>query len=96
MKVAVVAHVTVKDGMAQEFEAVVYRHRTLVHEHEPGAEVYELFRSRTQPNHYTFLEIYRDAAAYQAHAVNSYLDPGRRLLYAMHDGAPDIQLFDGM
>lgn len=67
MKVAQLAVVKVKDGQGPVFEAMFAAAKTLVEAHEPGTLLYQITRSREDPNVYTTIELFEDAGAHKAH-----------------------------
>ena len=75
----VVAKLTVKPGMEQEFEAVAKQLVAKVRANEPGCKLYALHRSET-PNVYVFMERYENQAAVDAHRATDYFKSlGRKM-----------------
>jgi quinol monooxygenase YgiN len=62
-----VARYYVRAGEGDEVEAALREMAGLVHEREPDCILYEVNRSREDPNEFLLYERYRDSAALEAH-----------------------------
>jgi quinol monooxygenase YgiN len=85
MTVGVIAYIKVREGKGAQFEETFSCQAAQVREHEPGNLLYQLFRSRTEPNEYAVMEIYRDDAALQAHVAGTHLATTRSLMPALRE-----------
>ena len=92
--IAVIATLRVKDGKGPELEAVFADLAAKVRANEPGNSLYQLTKSRTDPNIYKVMELYRDVAAQDAHRGSEHFKAGGPLLGACLDGRPDIEYLD--
>ena len=70
---AMVATFRVAEDKKGPFEAVVGELAKQVLANEPGARLYQVTRSRTDPSVYKVIEIYEDEAALQAHIESDWL-----------------------
>jgi quinol monooxygenase YgiN len=94
--IGVVATIRVKEGGGQGFETVFRALAGEVRANEPGNIVYDLFRSRTEPNCFKVLEIYRDSEAQAAHSQSEHF---KRLVPGMGpflEGRPEVEYLDGI
>jgi quinol monooxygenase YgiN len=53
---------------------------------EPGMFVYEVGRSREEPNIYRHIELYRDDKAMDEHRANEFVNARRAAMFACVDG----------
>ena len=65
--VAIVAHVTVKDGKADEYVAALAPLLEQAHK-EPGTLLFAVSRSRDDPHVFWTTEVYADGDAFAAHS----------------------------
>ena len=94
--IGVVAVIRAKAGREAEFERAFLAMAAQVRANEPGARVYQLTRSRTEPRTYKVLEVYADEAALEAHRASDHFREGGRSLRDLVDGPPEIELLDGV
>jgi quinol monooxygenase YgiN len=85
MTVGVIAYIKVREGKGAQFEETFSYQAAQVRENEPGNLLYRLFRSRTDPNEYAVMEIYRDDSALKAHAEGTHLAATRSLMPALRE-----------
>ena len=71
--IGLVVKFKVKAGMDRDFEAVFRRLAAGVTAKEPGNLLYKLGKSRTEPDTYLAMEIYKDQAAIDAHRGTSHM-----------------------
>lgn len=71
---AFVAKLVVKPDMAQQFERLQTELRELTHAKEPDTPVYELIRSRDEPNVYLCVATFTDEAAFDYHMQTDFHD----------------------
>ena len=88
--IGVIAVLKVAEGKNAEFEAIFTDLAKQVRANEPGNIAYQLTKSRTDPQIYKVLELYKDQDALSAHGGTDYFKAagakmgpcmgGRRLL----------------
>ena len=94
--IGVVATVRVNEGKAEIFEEVFRETMAAVRAEEPGTLVYQLTRSRTDPNVYKMLEFYQDQAALDLHVKNNAARAVFARLEGCLAGRPDIEYLDAV
>ena len=94
--IGVVAVIRAKEGREAEFEAVFAEMAAQVKANEPGAHLYQLTRSRTEPRTYKVLEVYADQAALEAHGGSAHYKEGGRKLRDLVDGRPEVEVLDAV
>jgi quinol monooxygenase YgiN len=67
MQIGVIVKLHVKEGMNAEFEAIFKKLAKAVEEDEPGNNIYELHKSKSDTQLYIVLEQYVDEEALAAH-----------------------------
>ncbi|MBA3812850.1 MAG: antibiotic biosynthesis monooxygenase [Caulobacteraceae bacterium] len=94
--IGVVAILKVREGAGPAFEEVFRELASKVRAQEPGNLVYQLTKSRAEPDTYKVLELYKDQAALSHHATTDYFrDLGRRMGPFMA-GRPDVEYLDAV
>jgi quinol monooxygenase YgiN len=94
--IGVVATLKVQDGKNAEFEAVFLELAAKVKANEAGNLAYQLTKSRTDPNTYKVLELYKDQDALTAHGGTDYFKDLGRKMGAFMAGRPEVELLDGV
>lgn len=94
--IAIVATLKIQEGKAEEFEAVVKQLMAAVRANEPGNQVYQFARSRSEPNVYKVLEIYADQDAVAAHRGAEHFRTLGRQMGPFMDGAPQVEVCDAV
>ncbi|GAA4473638.1 hypothetical protein GCM10023094_07670 [Rhodococcus olei] len=95
--IAVLAVMTVKEGNGAEFESLAADLVAKVRANEEGANLlYQLVRSKTDPNVYTFMELYRDGDAMKVHAGSDYFQAAFQAMLPLLAGEPKIELLDAL
>jgi quinol monooxygenase YgiN len=94
--IGVVATLKVQDGKNEEFEAVFRELMAKVRSGEPGNLVYQLAKSRADPNTYKVLELYKDQDALTAHGQTEYFRELGRKMGPCMAGRPEVELLDGV
>ena len=94
--IGIVATLKVKAGEGSKFEDVFKKLMAQVRANEPGNIVYQLTKSRAEPDTYKVLEIYKDEDALGAHRGSDHFRSLGREMGAFMDGRPDIELLDGV
>ena len=70
--IGVVAKLTIADGKHAEFEEAAKDLMAKVKGNEPGTLTYQLYKSKSDPNVYIFMEQYASEAALKAHGTSDY------------------------
>ncbi len=92
--IGVIAIIRAKDGREAEFERIFADMTTKVKANEPGNQMYQLTRSRTEPRTYKVLEVYADQAAFEAHGSSDHYKEGGRAMRDLVEGRPEVELLD--
>ena len=88
-----VAHVPVKPGSEEAFEAAMAEMAANVRQHEPGAVFYEFSRSVDDPSTYLVIEVYADEEAFKAHWRTAYIRPSIARTSPLMNGAPHVRQY---
>lgn len=94
--IGVVAVLKVKEGGGPGFEAVFRELAAKVREFEPDNVFYEVFRSRSEPNTYKVLEMYRSEAAIEAHRNSAHFQEIVPKMAEFREGRPEVEYLDGI
>lgn len=94
--IGVVAKLKIAEGKEAEFEAVATDLMTKVKANEPGVLTYQLYKSKTAPNTYIFMEQYANQAALDEHGQTEYFKAAGPKLGPCLAGAPEIEYFDSV
>ncbi len=94
--IGIIATIKTKDGEGEAFEAVFTELSAKVRANESGAKLYQLTKSRTEPNTYKVLELYADQEALTAHGQTDYFRELGRKMGASMDGRPTIEVLDSV
>jgi quinol monooxygenase YgiN len=94
--IGIVATLKVQDGKNAEFEAIFTELSEKVRANEPGNLLYQLTKTRTDPNTYKVLEMYKDQEAVTAHGVTDYFRDLGRKMGACLAGRPDVEMLDAV
>ncbi|MFZ4071734.1 MAG: putative quinol monooxygenase [Caulobacterales bacterium] len=92
----VVARIKVKPGQEDAFLRAIGALRDAVKAQEPDTVTYDCFRSRTNPQEFVMLEVYRSQAALDAHQKAPHFLAAGAALMPTFDGMPAIEIFDGV
>ena len=96
MTIGIVATLKVQDGKHAEFEAVFSELSAKVRANEPGNLLYQLTRSRTDPNTYKVLELYKDQESLTHHGGTEYFRAAGPKMGPCLAGRPEIEYLDGV
>jgi quinol monooxygenase YgiN len=96
MTIGVIARIPIQDGKAEEFEAFFTDLARQVRANEPGNIAYQLTKSRTEPNTYKVLEIYRDQDALEAHGKSDHFRAAGPKWAGVLAGRPEVEYLDGI
>ena len=96
MSIGVIATLKIRDGKAAEFEAFFGELAKQVRANEPGNLAYQLTRSRTDPNTYKVLELYKDQDSLTHHGGTDYFKAAGPKFAAVLGGRPEVEYLDGV
>lgn len=68
----VLVHVTVKRELLAEFERAILANADAARAREPGCVRFDVSRQEEDPARWMFYEVYRDAAAFDAHRATPH------------------------
>ena len=94
--IAVIATLRAKPDKADEFQRLFTHLAEQVRANESGNISYQLCRSRTEPNTYKVLELYRDEEALAAHRASDHFRAAGPGLGGVLEGRPEIELLDAV
>jgi quinol monooxygenase YgiN len=94
--IGVIAVLKTQEGKGSEFEAVFTELAGKVRANEAGNKLYQLTKSRTEPNTYKVLELYADQEALAAHGQTDYFKDLGRKMGAFMEGRPQIEVLDSV
>jgi quinol monooxygenase YgiN len=94
--IGVVAVLRVQDGKGEDFEAIFKELSAKVRANEPGNLIYQLTKSRGDPNTYKVLELYKDQDALTHHGQTDYFKELGRKMGPCMAGRPEVELLDGV
>ena len=96
MTIGIVATIKVQEGKNAEFEAVFTDLAAQVRANEKGNLAYQLTKSRTDPNTYKVLELYKDQDSLTHHGGTDYFKAAGPKMGPCLAGRPEIELLDGV
>jgi quinol monooxygenase YgiN len=96
MTIGVIATLRIQEDKVSEFEAFFTELQTQVRANEVGNVAYQLTKSRTEPNTYKVLELYKDQDALTHHGGTDYFKAAGPKFAAVLGGRPDIEYLDGV
>ncbi len=94
--IGVIATLKVAEGRNGEFEAVFTDLAKQVRANEPGNLAYQLTKSRTDPQVYKVLELYKDQDALSAHGQTDYFKAAGAKMGPCMGGRPEIEYLDAI
>lgn len=94
--IGIVATLKIQEGKGPDFEGVFLRLAAQVRANEPGNIFYQLTKSRTEPNTYKVLELYKDQAALEAHGQTDHYKTIGREMGPFMAGRPEIEYLDAV
>lgn len=94
--IGMIVRLNVKARQSPAFERAFAVQAQSVWANEVGNHLYELFKSRTQPDAYTLVELYDDEHALAAHKAAPHMLSNRPLIEPLVEGPPVIEAFDVM
>ena len=96
MTVGIVATIKVAEGKNAEFEEIFTNLAKQVRANEPGCLMYQLTKSRTDPQTYKVLELYKDQDAVTHHGGTEYFKAAGPKMGPCMGGRPEIEYLDGV
>lgn len=96
MAVGVVATIKIKEGTNEAFEAVAREMMAAVRANEPGNQLYQFCKSKTEPTTYVVMELYADQAALEAHGKSDHFRGIGPKMGPSMAGRPNVQYFDAV
>lgn len=94
--IGVVATLTTAEGKGPDLEKVFADLAAKVKANEPGCLMYQLTKSRTEPNVYKVLEMYASQDALTAHGGTEYFKAAGPSIGACLGGRPSIEYLDAV
>ena len=94
--IGIVATLKVQDGKNAEFEGVFRDLSKQVRANEAGCLMYQLTKSRTEPNTYKVLEMYASDEALKVHGSSDYFRAAGPGIGACLAGRPEIEYLDAV
>lgn len=89
-----IATLKIKTGHEAEFERLQRELSELTHQSEPDTIVYDIIRSRTNPDTYVVYGRFRDEAAFQYHQQTPFHDRLVPPILATVSGEMQIEFYD--
>jgi quinol monooxygenase YgiN len=89
-----IATLRIKPGQEAEFERLQRELSELTHAHEPDTKVYDIVRSRDQPDTYVVYGRFKDEAAYQLHQGTAFHERLVPPILATVTGEMDLKFYD--
>ena len=94
--IGVVATLKIQEGKNAEFEAIFTELAAMVKANEPGNLMYQLTKSRTDPNTYKVLELYADQDALTHHGQTDYFRAQGAKMGPCMGGRPEVEYLDAV
>ena len=92
--ILVVVTARVLPEKAKEYEALLSDLLPKMKAEEPGTLVYDVGRSRDEPDIYRHIELYRDQDAVDKHRASKRVEAMKPAIYACIDGDFDVKIHD--
>ncbi|RVQ64729.1 antibiotic biosynthesis monooxygenase [Croceicoccus ponticola] len=92
--IGVIMHVRTKPDKTARFVELVTQLQQDVHMNEPDTLHFQVMRSPDDRDAFAFSEVFRNRAAFEAHALQPYHVAMSEEGWACLDGEPDIRMFD--
>ena len=94
--IGVIATLRVQDGKGADLEKVFADLSAQVKANEAGCLLYQLTKSRTEPNTYKVMEIYASEEALKHHGSTDYFRAAGPGIGATLGGRPEIEYLDAV
>ena len=92
--IGIVATLKVQEGKGPEFESVFKGLAEQVRANEKGCHLYQLTKSRTEPDTYKVMELYADQDALTHHGGTDYFKASGAKMGPLLAGRPQIEYLD--
>ena len=96
MAIGIVVRLKTNPGKGPDFEAAFAIQAAGVRASEPGNKLYQLVRSRQDPDAYVVMELYDDDAALEAHRNAPHMVENRPRMAGLVAPGTSIELFDAV
>ncbi|MBL8771571.1 MAG: antibiotic biosynthesis monooxygenase [Phenylobacterium sp.] len=96
MTIGVIARVKVVAGKGAEFEAAFAEQAKGVRANEPANRLYQLVRSRQDPDSYVVMELYDDDAALEAHRAAPHIVANRPRMAPLIAERTVVEVYDAV
>ena len=94
--IGIVATLKVQDGKGAEFEAIFKELAEQVRANEAGCLMYQLTKSRADPNTYKVLELYKDQDSLTHHGQTDYFRAQGAKMGPCMGGRPEVEYLDAV
>lgn len=94
--IALVATLRVNEGKGEQLEAVFREAMAAIKVEEPGCLLYQLTKSRTEPDTYKVLELYKDQDALAVHNKGEKMRAAFANMGGVLNGRPEIDTLDAI
>jgi len=95
MSIALIVTLRIQDGKEAEFEAFFSELARQVRA-GPGILAYQMAKSRTEPNTYKAIEVFKDQEAITHHGGTEYIRAAGPKIGAMLAGQSEVEYLDGL
>jgi|GraSoiStandDraft_4_1057263.scaffolds.fasta_scaffold567577_2 quinol monooxygenase YgiN len=96
MAIGLIVRLKTNPGKGPDFEAAFAVQAKGVRADEPGNKLYQLVKSRTEPDAYVVMELYDDEAALQAHREAPHMAANRPRMAGLVAPGTSIEIFDAV
>jgi quinol monooxygenase YgiN len=94
--IGVIARVKIVAGKGAEFEAAFAEQAKAVRANEPANKLYQLVRSREDPDAYVVMELYDDDAALEAHRAAPHMVANRPRMAPLIAERTIVEVYDAV
>jgi quinol monooxygenase YgiN len=96
MAIGIIVRLKTNPGKGEAFEAAFATQAKGVRADEPGNKLYQLVKSRTEPDTYVVMELYDNDAALQAHREAPHMVANRPNMAGLVAPGTTIEIFDAV
>jgi quinol monooxygenase YgiN len=96
MSIGLFVTIKIKPGSDAAFVSACNELQSAVKKNEPGAILYEFFKSRDEADTYHVMEIYKDQAALESHGKTQHMASIGPKMGASMAGRPTIKFIDSV
>jgi len=96
MAIGIVVRLKTNPGKGPDFEAAFAVQAAGVRANEPGNKLYQLVRSRQDPDSYVVMEIYDSDADLEAHRTAAHMVDNRPRMAGLVAPGTTIEIFDAV